>query len=342
MALFELNSEISIGTFRFRGVHEVRISRSMTNYMDTATVTVPSWAKIVRRNGVAAEVVATAGLLEVDDRVVIKLGYNGVLMTEFEGFVKRKVLNMPLTIECEGYGRRLRLGQTYSKHYKNTTARELLEMATKGTGITLRIVDDLPLVNVTLVKATAADIVNKVKELSKGVLNIFFVEPTVLWCGLLYTPYSRGDDPLGMGRVKYRLGYNVVKENGLQERVVDGEPVQILMGGVLATGQKVMTQSEAKDAPRKVKRILNNVGDVEWLKKIANEKQYTMNYAGYEGTIRPFLRPYCGPGWVAEITDRQYPERNGTYAIEAVDVQFGLNGARRVVSIGPKLGFKAK
>ena len=146
-------------------------------------------------------------------------------------------------------------------------------------------------------------------------------------------------DPFGLGSVGYRLGYNVVKDNDLKERTTEGEPVQVILNGMLATGQKVTTASQTKHQGRKVKSLLNNIGDSATLQAIANEKQYQMNYAGYEGKINAFLQPYCAPGWKANIVDDRYPERNGVYMVEDTDVVFGQKGARIKVGIGPKIGF---
>ena len=143
----------------------------------------------------------------------------------------------------------------------------------------------------------------------------------------------------GLGTVNYRLGYNVVKDNNLKERVVTDEPVQIMYNGTLATGEKVMTASDYAVAKRKQKSIVNNVGDTTTMKALANEKQYKTNYAGYEGSINAFLQPFCQPGWVANIVDDTYRERNGLYIIESTEVTFGVNGAKRKVEIGPKIGF---
>jgi hypothetical protein len=81
------------------------------------------------------------------------------------------------------------------------------------------------------------------------------------------------------------------------------------------------------------------VGDLADMQMMANEKQYEVNYAGYEGSINTFLQPFCAPGWIANIMDARYPTRNGKYMIEGTDIIYGMKGARIKVDIGPQLGF---
>ena len=87
------------------------------------------------------------------------------------------------------------------------------------------------------------------------------------------------------------------------------------------------------------KKILNHIADAIVLKQLANETAYRQNYSGYEGSINTFLQPYATPGYTAYITDDRYPERNGTYIIEDMEVHFGRAGARRIIGIGSQIGF---
>ena len=372
-----LCSDITIGTFRFAGVNEVRVSRRMHSYAESALIKIPSIAVIQKGKRASAQVITTGTLFKEGDPVIINLGYNdsylnyagmnggatpvigngtstglsvtGGLRTVFQGFVKRMNLNMPLEVECEGYVRCLRLGLNVNKTYKSTTAGKMLKllegakivggsMDGQNAGIKVVVADDIDLINGRMPNLNGVEIIESVKRFSQGILNIFFINPTTLWCGLTYTPYSRGKDPFGLGTVNYRLGYNVIKDNSLKERV-PVERVQILFGGTLPTGEKIMAASDDKTAAQKKKAIFNHIGDLTDMQTMANEKQYKVNYSGYEGSVNTFLQPYCAPGWIANIMDARYPARNGNYMVETTDVTYGLKGARIKVGIGPRLGF---
>jgi hypothetical protein len=272
------------------------------------------------------------------DAVHINLGYNGDVNSEFTGFVKRVDMNMTLTVECEGFGRQLRLNCDFNEHYTNTSAAKLLALAVQDTDITVQCPVDFPIANILLQHANGAQICDYIKEASDHVLTIFFISPKVLWCGLTYNAYAAKNDIFALGTVNYRPGFNCIKDNSLKVRI-PSEPVQIIMKGKLANGTFVSTASKNKAAANRVKTLMNHVPDSNTLGLFAQEKEYQHNYTGFEGKINGFLQPYATPGMKAYITDSRYPALTGTYLIEETDVTFGVRGARRVVTIGPQVGF---
>jgi hypothetical protein len=342
-----LNSRITInsslvGKFQMSGVHEVHIVRSMHGLADSATITLPSIGSYIPVNGSVPVVVTTGTQFTDGDGVLIELAYNGGWQTEFSGFVKRRDLAMPLVVECEGYVRQLRLNVSVSADYtkKNTSAKALLQQACKGTDITVVCPVDFPLSGIRLVEADGVRICDYIKQASDNTLTVFFVQPTVLWCGLVYSAYAGKGvaNPFGLQTVNYRLGFNCIKDNKLKERV-PSEPVQIIMKGKYASAVQVYTASKAAYAKRKVQSLVNHVPDAVTMGKFAQEKEYQMNYTGYEGKLTGFLQPYASVGWDAYITDARYPELTGTYVVETVDVRFGVQGARRTLEMGPRVGF---
>ena len=362
MALFILNSRITIGsattgpyanahaTFEISGVHEVRIKKSIHSIVETAVVTLPSIAKYVPKNG-TVPVTVTTGLQFFDgDPITIELGYDGDLRTEFVGFVKRRDLAMPLVVECEGYSWQLRNQVSVSKDFtkKNTTAEYLLNLACVNTDISVECPVDFPLSGISLVKADGVRICDYIKQVSDNVLTLFFISPTRLYCGLTYsmaalaTPNSNPGGDLSsvfkLPMVSYRPGWNTPKDNALKERI-PSEPVQVIMKGKLASAVQVYTESKRKSAARKMQSLVNHVPDNATLGKFAQEKEYMMNYTGFEGKLTGFLQPYAAPGYDAYVTDSRYPDLVGTYVIESTEVQFGVKGARRICELGPRVGF---
>ncbi len=342
--MFVPNSDITIGSFRFSGVNNLQIKRSMHSICDTATITLPARSKIIKGLSSSPAIVSTGDLFQDGDPVTMLLGYNGDLREEFKGFVRRRNLGIPMVIECEGYVRVLRQDIDVTAFYKEAKMSDLLNLLTKdksgkSTGISIVVKNDIPLHNIKLTHANGETIIQEIKKVTLGVINIFFINPTTLWAGLVYTPISEKKDPFVLGKVNLELGWNVVKDNSLKERVVEGEPVQVLIGSVMPTGAKVQTSSEAKYAKRKEQAYANNIREKAALQMMATEMQYQKNYTGYEGNITAFLQPYCLPGYTAFIKDSRYPEKDGDYIIESTEVQFGVRGARRKIEIGPLIGF---
>ena len=341
--MFVLGSDITIGNFRFNGVNEVHIKRSLHSIADTAAIVLPSIAKIVTNGSSTPGIVITGNQFRDGDPVTIKLGYNGNLQTEFRGFVKRRNLNTPLEVECEGYSWLLRRN-TINIFQSSIKVKDLLEKAITGIDANYKIdvqCDvDLELSNISIEDKNGFDVISNISKYTDGALSCFFIQPDILWCGLIYSPYAKGVDLFGVGNVKYRLGYNVVKNNSLKERLTENDPVKVKYCKKLSDGNKISQDSDVfKNYVRTHSKILNHLKEAPALKQLANEKAYKYNYAGYEGAIISFMEPYTQPGYTALIVDSRYPERNGTYLIEGIEVSFGINGARRVVEIGPKVGF---
>lgn len=340
MLYYEPNSVITIGGLKFSGVHEVRIKRGLHSYSEWASIKIPFVANVVTGKRSTPALVSMITLVKDGDAVEVQLGYNGDLITEFKGFVKRrnKLVDM-LEIECEGYVRKLRLNVDITKNFTKTSAKELLQLACKGTGITVQCPVDFPLSGIKLLHADGCKIIDHIKKCSEGIINVFFIKPDVLWCGLVYTPYLAGTHVFSLPTVKYRIGWNTASANNLKERV-PSEPVQVIINGISVTGDSVRTDAKDKTAARTEKMYLNNVPDQAILKKFAQEKVNQMNYTGYEGTLMAFLQPLCEPGYLAYVLDNQNQERTAYYLVESTEVIFGVNGGFRNVEVGPKLTSK--
>ncbi len=340
--MFVLSSDNTVGNFRFSGVHEVRINHSLHSAVVTAIIKIPTIAKIIKSGSGNPEKVITGNQFKEGDPVTIKLGYNNDLQTEFKGFVKRRNMDMPLEIECEGYSWLLRRN-TVNISRQSISVKELLELAIKGinSGYTITIDCNLEmeLCNIQ-VNGTGMDVINAISKYTDACVTCCFTEPDILWCGLLYTPVGHGQKVFDSGSVEYRLGFNTPRENTLKQRITTDDPVEVKYSKKLSRGTRLSEVSNAfKKFARTHSRILNQLKSALDLKRLANEKAYKMNYAGYEGNLHTFLQPYAAPGYQAFIKDTNYPERDGTYIIESVETHFGINGARRIVEIGPMVGF---
>ncbi|MDR3681542.1 MAG: hypothetical protein P4L41_16360 [Flavipsychrobacter sp.] len=335
--MFQLSSDITIGNFHFSGVHEVKIKRSIHSYVDTATIKLPAKAQVSKNGKILSQSVITGKQFTDGDPVTIKLGYSGLLIEEFKGFVTSRDLDIPLQVTCEGYSYKLKRNNL-SVIAENITIADLLQYATARQDITVICDVDITLVNVELSSLTGAGIIDSILKETDGNLCIFFIAPTVLWCGLVYTPYAKGNDVFNMGQSRYRLGYNVLKDNSLKQRVPQDDPgiwiyTKKKTNGTLLTGQS----TDMSGASKRNTQTLNRIADEKTLAALAQEHQYRDNYTGYEGSINAFLQPYCSPGFQAWISDDKYPERNGFYLVEGTEVTFGTSGARRKIDAGPLL-----
>lgn len=335
----QLTSDIIIGNFRFSGVHELNVKRSIHNYVNTATIDIPSLANIVRKSGTTSpNAVVTSSQFTEGDKVKISVGYDGNNRTEFEGFVTKKGVSMPLTIDCEGYSYQLRRNKV-SGYWKEISVTDLLKKAVEGTDVTIKSNVDIKLVNVKAKEAPGVEILDFILKATEGTISIFFSEPTVLFAGLVYSEVKAGNDVFGFGEVKYRPGFNCPQQNDLKKRTLSDNPVVVNMLKRTATGTVFSKLSDEVSAlATKYKKEMKHLAEA-FLKQVAQEKQDRLNYIGYEGKINGFWEPYCEPGYTAYLKDSRYPELDGYYLVEDVEVTFGVGGGRRISSLGAKIGW---
>lgn len=133
--MFALCSDITIGKYVRVKPNAVKVTKSVYEFVDKAVVKLPLTARIKQSGTIVSSSMDTAKAINEGDYVSIKLGYNGKLVTEFEGFVSRVNLTTPLELECEGYSYLLR-NKTYTgKSFKKAKLIEILHYLTNGTSI---------------------------------------------------------------------------------------------------------------------------------------------------------------------------------------------------------------
>lgn len=358
---FYPSSEIEIGSYRFSGVNEVKINRNMNSLTDTATIKLPG--RCVLQKGKAdsngniqllpTEPLdsATGKLFEVGDKVRITLGRNGELHEEFAGFVKNVGRGTPTEVSCEGYGRQLRDNVSVNGTLAKTTAKEMLEIAVgkkdiKGNDLKEPLTDieiictvDVTMTNVEFKSINGIQVCDLIKSMTDNNVTVFFVKPDVLWCGMPHTAFSNGTDPINIGSVGYRPGWNAIRDGALKHKPADA-PVEVKYSGKYAGTEAASGKGKTREAAKKTKKTLNNIPDSATMDMLATEKELRLNHAGYEGKINAFLQPFCQPGYKATIINTLYPELDGDYMVQGVEVTFGMGGARRMVTPGALIKLK--
>lgn len=343
--MFVLTSDIQIGKYRFNGVRECVIKKSIHSVMEEVLITLPSISSAhkgkLNDDGTVSLIAGgysqglTRDYFTDGDDVVIRLGYNGEMQEEFRGFVRQRSLNMPLVVECEGYSRQLRLDVNTSKKYNKTTVKDILLDMLSGTDISLICDVAAPVSGIGFNNNNGLQVLDWLKGASDRQLSMFFIGGNTLYCGLPYTATIAGSDVFGLGKAGYRLGWNLKRDNALKMKI-PSEPTTIVMQGRFAT-TAVVTDSKQAYAKTKIKSLLNHIPDNSTLQLFADEKKAVMNYTGLEGKLTGFLQPFCQPGWTANLVDSVNKDANGLYLVESTEVRFGTGGARRMVELGPKI-----
>jgi hypothetical protein len=315
--MYRLNWDITIGSYKVKTLTEVKITTSVLNLSDTATITMPgqylnTWRKIEDK-------------VHVGDAVTIKLGYDNNLETEFTGYLKRISRdNNSLVLECED-ALWLTNKMVADMEYKSISLKELLTgiLAQVDPEMTVECDYDFTYEKMVVFKSTALDVLKKVHEDTKA--NIWFEGKTLH----VHPVYQQAKgDKLVIYDTEVNVQSNELKWKDATDKRVMVEVKYIDSDGTLSTKQYGVNGGE------KVTRYVNAT-DSDLVK--AAENEYNLwNYSGYEGSLTGWLVPVVKAGGSVRLRDKERPE--GVYYVTGVEIEFGRNGAKRKVTLGRKLG----
>ena len=262
------------------------------------------------------------------DPVKIQLGYNETgLYDEFEGFVASIKTDDTIEIICEDGMYNFRK-EIESKQYTDVSLREIIEDITSQIGgYQLEIskgVRGIKYDSFIIDNATGIEALKKIQEENK--IHIFVKKKTLY----VYLKYEYKE-----GKVSYDFAKNTEKVNlnYLQEK---DKKVLVEVVGIQKDNTKVSVLAGNKGGD-KITIHRYNVSDKSTLQTIANEELKKYLFTGYEGDITSWLLPYCSYGYTAEVTDKNYINRQGNYYVEAVTTTVSDRGGERKINLGIKL-----
>lgn len=324
--MFYLTSDITIGDFPQVKPLKVTWKTDVNSFTDTCTIDLPRIKYLTNTKTTTEDGQEPNDrkeyLFKENDKISVLLGYDGNNVKRFEGFVKRVNMGIPVKIECEGYSYLL-YDIIFNKSYQNVTVKQLLTDLCSGTEIVLSAdMPNIPLKNVRFKNATGIQVLEWLQK--ECHLSVYF-NFNELFVG---TQFGKKGNT-----VKFRLGWNTVKEDDFKQRIVD-KNVRIVIQEKDGQGEVKRTKSDTtKYSNEKALKIKAGI-PADLLKQIANRLQTKSNYNGYEGTITAFLEPTVNKGDIAKIDGYKYPEKSGSFFIESVDGEFGTAGGRQKIQLG--------
>lgn len=321
--MLRLCSEIRIGNFITSQPVEVKITSTWRVVGDSCTISLPNLKSLLKNQQ-----------FKRGDKVIVKLGYNDSLRTEFQGFVKSVRPNTPLMLECEDYIYKCKEVMLESKSC-SSLFEVLALIKTKLPEIEI----DKRVTDITFgslrVDCSAAVLLEKlVKDFG---LAAFF-KGKVLYVGLPML-----DSPARV--VKYQMGPkqvgNVVATK-LEFRTADEVKLKVKAIGVTKASKTLIKQETIIGDADGEQRTLYfwDVTNQEELAKLAKAELEKHKFDGYSGSLIGFGWPYVEHGDSATILDEDWPERSGSYYVDEVQSTFGRGGFRREVFLGLRLDVK--
>ncbi len=298
---------------------ELEIVKSVDNLVDIATVSLP---KTVMNTPLNLE-----NKIQKGTQVLIKLGYNEVLETEFVGYVQEITANdSSLQIKCEDALFLFRKGLE-STELKEVPLKEVAAYVVQQIDPSFSVVCDFEVTYEKYIihNTTGYELLKKLQEETKA--SIYFdTEKKKLH---IHAPYVQKHQELfySMQRniesssLKYKDPKALVTEVVVESKGKDG---------------KVKTVTVGKKGGDKITLNLGAMS-LDSMEKVANAALTRETREKLEGTFTAWLIPNVAPGDSIRIKDEEYSERDARYYTVAVTTKISEQGAVRTVTPGIKL-----
>ncbi|WP_289665573.1 late control protein [Flavobacterium panacagri] len=320
-------------SYTFNAVHDIEITKSVDELSDTAVIKLPAKFKI-KQNGSEK---FTEEALKVEDKVTITLGYEGKSSNvEFVGYIKKISPKIPLEIHCEDAMWKLRRKNISKSWEKEVSLQEILKEIVSSTDIELNNHSELTSFKLDkwIIDGNGAQALEKLKQ-NFGFAS-FITDDGKLHCGL--------EELTNIGQAAtYDLNLNLVEKN-LEYKTIEDRKILVKYTYINPkTNKRTVVEVGDKDGEQRT-FTTSTVSEEAKLKELALKELNKLKYNGYNGDITSFLIPYATRGMKANLIDKDKEEgkeegkdRNESYFINKVVTTFGLNGARRKISIRNKL-----
>lgn len=309
--------DIQIGNYKLGLLESVEIHKSVDLLADTAVVVVPG---VVYNQSLDIE-----EKVKVGDPVVIRLGYDDSLVTEFEGYLQRiDTDDNSLAFNCED-AIYLTRKPVKDKQFNKTTVKEIVEyclsqIGMKGLDCTYNITYE----KFVIKNANAYDVLKKLQD--DTMANIY-MKGSIL---NIHPPYiEKGGD------VRYDFAVNI-ESSDLKYRNKDDRRFEVTVEGVGLDGKRQTITIGVTGGEKRTIKVSSPMSS-EDLKKRGEAQMEYLAYDGYEGSITGWLIPFVEPTYSAHIYDKEYEYKTGSYYVVSVTTNFDENGGVRKVELGRKL-----
>lgn len=315
--LYNQSWHITLGTYTLMMIDSVEIVRSVERLSDTATITLPG--------SVFNKALEIENKIKRGDQVVIKLGYNDEMATEFDGYIEAIETNDDsLTIKCEDGIYQLRK-PVENIEFTNPDVSDMLNYVLNQIGgYTLQCDYQFKYDKFTILNTTAYGVVKKIQEEIKA--NVY-LKGTVLHVHPQYKEL--------FGEATYSFQHNI-ESSELEYRRAEDRKTEIVVEGKAKDG-KVIRQTAGEKGGDTITIKIDGVSDPSSLKAMAEEQLKAKSYTGYSGSFTGWLVPWCDAGYKVTISDDDYEYKSGTYYVLEVVTTFSKAGGAREIKIGMKL-----
>jgi hypothetical protein len=326
--MFLLTCKITIegkDKYVFDYVNQISIKKSWKNLTQSGSIKLPSKATWYGTDLMSS----SKPLIKVGDTIKIELGYDNNLETYFTGFITKIGIQSPFEIEFEDEMWKLKQINITKYSTKSTTIKKLLSDLI--TGYEVIAVDS----QIGAFQITNDSIGNVLEYIEKNYGLVSYFVDGILYCGMAYytgdTTYSNGDKIKFTPKNIYREFNNaIISDNLNYER---SEDIKLEVKCISINKDNKREEVTVGDSGG-ASRVLHFYDvDKETMKKLAENEIKRLKVSGLSGDFTTFGDIKINFGDTVEIYDPKNLDRNGTYFVEGVETEFGINGFRQVVKI---------
>lgn len=308
-----------IKKFKLGMLAECEIVCSVDNLADSATIVLPE--------AVMNQVLNIENKISRGSGVLIQLGYDNKLVTEFEGFVQDITTNdSTLKIVCEDALFLFRVSVP-DIELKTTSLKKIAQYLVDNIDPSFSVSCDFDISYEKFVihQATGFDVLKKLQEETKA--NIYF--DTTNKVLHIHAPYIEK-----AGTVKYSMQQNIEKSTLEFKRAID-KKVEVTVESTDSKG-KVTSITAGTTGGDKITLKVGTMSNTD-MQKVADAALRKNNFDGYSGSFDGWLIPFVKPTYSAIILDQDYPYKDGTYYVVGVKTNFSESGGVRTITPGIKL-----
>lgn len=297
--------------FKVRRISGVKTESSWQSLTDTAEITLPRKVKDFDRMRVSE-------WFREGDPVEIWLGYDGNLELEFSGYVSKVPVGIPLVISCEDEMYQLKR-RTVSVSLQNCSLKQLLESIAPGYKV---VCDETKLLGAVRYSNMAASAI--LEELKKTGIHSWFVGKEL---------HAMSASKSGIGPVPILL--ELTAGESLKQKPVEDTLVTIRL--IRKVGKKLKVEWGEPSAGKRITRELSGLVMSEAQMLAEAKKIYQdSKRPGLDGDLTLFGVPSVRHGMRIRLRSELYPEKDGTYYIDAVTKTFSEQGYRQTCKLGDK------
>ncbi|MDB0600689.1 hypothetical protein PL373_05930 [Tenacibaculum maritimum] len=305
-----MSSYIEIGKHIFKTgkVNSVRVKRSRKTIGNTAVIKLPNYRKQLDSE------------INVGDPVLIKLGYEEDLITEFTGYVSSVSPKSPLEIHCEDQIWKLKQEQV-TKSWKSTSLHKVLKYLVPDIDIECQDIEMSPF---RLNKVNKAEALAKIK--SNFGLDAFFRN------GKLYVGFAYNEKGTPLEKFHFQENARV---HQLVYKRKESVKLKVKAISILPNNTRITVELGDKDGDQRTLHYYNKTAAD--LNIIAKEHIKQMKYDGYQGAFKSVGGvPFVDHSMIVKIQDNKYLNRAGSYFVDQVITTYDKNGYKRIITLGKK------